>query len=158
MSREQHPSTPLFTQLDVAPLSSTVSTNNPIQQTLQEQSDLMRDLLSAQDRTNELLEDLVSSLSLAQKQRNSDLNQWKKANPALARSCREAAEGLSQVQARFLNKMTEEINLTVEDLMDGEFVLTEFVDRFGPRLAHLNGMIQVLAQLSSLPNPTDSLG
>jgi hypothetical protein len=38
--------------------------------------------------------------------------------------------------------------------MDGEFVLSEFVDRFGPRLAHLNGMLQVLAQLSSIPNPT----
>jgi len=27
--------------------------------------------------------------------------------------------------------------------------MNEFVDRFGPRLAHLNGVIQVLAQLSS---------
>jgi hypothetical protein len=37
--------------------------------------------------------------------------------------------------------------------MDGEFMLNEFVDRFGPRLAHLNGVLQVLAQLSSAPNP-----
>jgi len=32
--------------------------------------------------------------------------------------------------------------------MDGEFMLNEFVDRFGPRLAHLNGVLQVLSQLS----------
>jgi hypothetical protein len=36
-------------------------------------------------------------------------------------------------------------------MADGEFVLNEFIDRFGPRLAHLNGVIQVLAQLSSTP-------
>jgi hypothetical protein len=28
-------------------------------------------------------------------------------------------------------------------------MLNEFVDRFGPRLAHLNGVLQVLAQLSA---------
>jgi hypothetical protein len=27
--------------------------------------------------------------------------------------------------------------------------LTEFVDRYGPRLAHLNGVLQMLAQLST---------
>jgi hypothetical protein len=32
--------------------------------------------------------------------------------------------------------------------LDGEFVLSEFVDRFGPRMAHLNGVLQVLAQIS----------
>ena len=28
-------------------------------------------------------------------------------------------------------------------------MLSEFVDRFGPRMAHLNGILQVLAQLGS---------
>jgi hypothetical protein len=40
--------------------------------------------------------------------------------------------------------------------MDGEFMLNEFVDRYGPRLAHLNGVLQVLSQLSSVPNPANS--
>jgi hypothetical protein len=35
-------------------------------------------------------------------------------------------------------------------------MLNEFIDRYGPRLAHLNGVIQVLAQLSSVPNPANS--
>ena len=38
--------------------------------------------------------------------------------------------------------------------MEGEFMLNEFVDRFGPRMAHLNGLLQVLSQLSATPNPT----
>jgi hypothetical protein len=41
-------------------------------------------------------------------------------------------------------------------MVEGEFLLNEFVDRYGPRLAHLNGVIQVLAQLSSVPNPANS--
>jgi hypothetical protein len=52
--------------------------------------------------------------------------------------------------------MTEEINENSDVLMDGEFMLNEFVDRYGPRLAHLNGVLQVLAQLSTAPAPTNS--
>ena len=56
----------------------------------------------------------------------------------------------------FLTSMTEEINENSDVLMDGEFMLNEFVDRYGPRLAHLNGVLQVLAQLSTAPAPTNS--
>ena len=119
-----------------------------------EQVRLLRDLVAAQDRQNELLEELVAQLGAAQRQRNTELGQWKQANPRLARSCRMAADALSKVQTQFLESLTAEVNENAEELMDGEFLLNEFVDRFGPRLAHLNGVIQVLAQLSSTPNPT----
>ena len=48
----------------------------------------------------------------------------------MARGCRAAAEALSQVQVEFLHGMTREINENVDALMDGEFMLNEFVDRF----------------------------
>jgi hypothetical protein len=67
----------------------------------------------------------------------------------LARQCRAAAEALSNVQTEFLHMLTEEITDNAEGMMEGEFVLNEFVDRFGPRLAHLNGVLQVLSQLSA---------
>ncbi len=86
--------------------------------------------------------------------RNAELNQWKQANPRLAKGCRMAAEALSKAQAEFLQTLTDEVNASADDLLDGDFVFNEFIDRFGPRLAHLNGVIQVLAQLSSVPNPT----
>jgi hypothetical protein len=121
-----------------------------------EQAALLRDVLSAQDRTNELLEELIGVMAATQKQRANELNQWRGAHPALATACREAAEALSRVQIEYLDRMTEEINDSSDDMVDGEFVLNEFIDRFGPRLAHLNGVIQVLAQLSSVPNPANS--
>ncbi len=108
-------------------------------------------MLEAQDRQNELLEEVVSQLGAAQRQRNQELSQWRQANPGLSRACRKAAEALSRVQTSFLDSMTDEINDNPDGLLDGEFLLNEFVDRFGPRLAHLNGVLQVLSQLGSAP-------
>jgi hypothetical protein len=114
---------------------------------------LLREILAAQDRQNELLEELVGQLSAAQRQRATELGQWKQANPDLAKKCRFAAEALSKVQTEYLASLTQEINENYETLRDGEFMLNEFVDRFGPRVAHLNGLLQVLSQLSASADP-----
>ena len=147
---DQTTTPPLFTQVDISPssLSSTTSGSGE-----HEQTRLLRDILSAQDRQNELLEELVNQLSAPQKQRNQELGQWRSANPDLAHQCRTAAETLSRIQSEFLNTLTQEVNENADVLCDGEFMLNEFVDRFGPRLAHLNGVLQVLAQLSA-PTPS----
>jgi membrane protease subunit (stomatin/prohibitin family) len=147
----QDPPTPstLFTQVDIS-AGAQVSGPSSVGET--ENTGLLRGILAAQDRQNELLEELVTQLSAAQRQRNQELGQWKQANPELARSCRNAAEALSKVQVEFLNGMTDEIQENSEALLDGEFVLNEFVDRYGPRLAHLNGVLQMLAQLGNAQN------
>lgn len=142
----------LFTQVDISAGAHVGRPRDPAD-ALGEQTALLRNLLAAQDRQNELLEELVGQLSAAQRQRTQELVQWKQANPELARNCRMAAEALSRVQIEFLQSMTHEISENSEVLMDGDFMLNEFVDRFGPRLAHLNGVLQTLAQLGSAPNP-----
>jgi hypothetical protein len=144
---------PLFSQIDV---TSAAYAGTPGGRQDVEQTRLLRDILSAQDRQNELLEELVSHLGGAQKQRANELGQWKQANPRLARNCRMAAEALGKVQAEFLESLTTEVSANYENLLDGEFMLNEFVDRFGPRMAHLNGLLQVLSQLSATPNPTNA--
>ncbi|MCD4726122.1 MAG: hypothetical protein K8R46_00530 [Pirellulales bacterium] len=152
MSREsQRTRPPLFSQIDVSQAAHAAASN--ARQDV-EQTRLLRELLSAQDRQNELLEELVGQLGTAHKQRATELGQWKQANPHLARNCRVAAESLGKVQAEFLGSLTAEINANYENLLDGEFMLNEFVDRFGPRMAHLNGLLQMLSQLSATPNPT----
>ena len=74
----------------------------------------------------------------------------------MSRNCRAAAEALGKVQAEFLDGLTREIGDSYENLMDGEFMLNEFVDRFGPRMAHLNGLLQVLSALGATPNPASA--
>lgn len=152
MSHEpQRTRPPLFSQIDVSPTAYPAG-SGPRPEV--EQTRLLRELLAAQDRQNELLEEMVNQMTAVQKQRNAELGQWKQANPHLARSCRMAAEALGKVQTEFLESLTNEVNTNYENLLDGEFMLNEFVDRFGPRMAHLNGLLQVLSQLSAVPNPT----
>ena len=148
---DRKPTPPLFTQVDITagPMPGPAGGNGAEA----ENTRLLREILTAQDRQNELLEELVTQLSAAQKQRNQELGQWKAANPDLAQNCRVAAETLSRVQTEFLNTLTDEVRNNADVLLDGEFMLNEFVDRFGPRLAHLNGVLQVLAQLSG-PQPS----
>ena len=117
---------------------------------------LLQQLVIGQDRQNELLEEMVDQMGAAQRQRAAELGQWKEANPMLARRCRAAAEALSQVQTEFLQNLTVEVNDNFENMMDGEFVLNEFVDRYGPRLAHLNGVLQLLSQLSAQHSMSNS--
>jgi hypothetical protein len=151
MSSSRQPNPPLYSQLDV----STDSRPQPVY-SRDEHTELLREVLVAQDRSNELLEELVNTMAAQQKQRANELNQWRNAHPALSSACRDAAEALTRVQIDYLNRMTDEINETSDDMVEGEFLLNEFIDRYGPRLAHLNGVIQVLAQLSSVANPANS--
>lgn len=117
---------------------------------------LLRMMLQNQEKQTQLLVEANQHLTAAQKQRQQELGQWKQANPELADSCRVAAETLSRVQTQFLDNLTREIADNEESLVDGEFMLNEFVDRYGPRLAHLNGVLQVLSQLSTVPTPVSN--
>jgi len=156
MSQDQPRSRPpLYSQIDVAQ-AACATPSSAAKGPSGEQTRLLHDLLAGQDRQNELLEELVNLLGATQKQRASELGHWKQANPHLARSCRTAAETLSKVQTEFLEGMTHEISENYEALLDGEFMLNEFVDRYGPRMAHLNGLLQVLSQLSATPNPANT--
>lgn len=132
---------------------STDSTTDMVGRTDVVQIELLRQLVAGQQRQNELLAELTQFTAGMHKQRAAELQQWKDANPRLAKACRRAAETLNRVQTQFLESITEEIDENGEHLADGDFMLHEFVDRFGPRLAHLNGVLQVLAQLSDNGQP-----
>lgn len=152
MSREPQPLSPIF-HIDVT--TDTREMEMPDQKDMETRV-LLRRLIEGQERQTKVLEELVNCLSASQRQRATELGQWKEANPHLARGCRIAAEALSRVQTQFLENLTEEVNENADVLLDGDFMLNEFVDRYGPRLAHLNGVLQVLSQLSSVANPTNA--
>ena len=140
----------LFTQVEVTAVGITSAA-------LEHEGDpafsarLLRQILAAQDRQNELLEELLAQIGTVQKQRSAELTEWQKAHPGLARECGQAADVLARVQATFVSGLTREVLENEENLLDGEFVLTELMDRFGPRLAHLNSLLHFLAQLSKPP-------
>ncbi len=110
---------------------------------------LLRQMVENQKRELKLLEDISGHLVSAQKQRQTELTLWKEANPVLSNNCRVATETLAKVQTQFLQSLTEDVAFNEENLVDSDYMLNEFVDRYGPRLAHLNGVLQVLSTLSS---------
>jgi hypothetical protein len=114
---------------------------------------LLRQLVEGQQREIKLLEEIAYHVSHHHKQRQADIASWKEQNPDLARSCRIAAEALVKVQNQYIHNLTEEVADNREVFNDSEFMLSEFVDRFGPRLAHLNGLLQVMSQLSAVNPP-----
>ncbi len=144
MSLEDNPMSPMF-RIDVSAKSEPPRTMTCEELTVQ----LLRQMLAGQQKQTQLLSELVAQNAAMQKQRAGELQQWKEAHPELSRACHRAAETLSEVQTEFLQSVTEEIDDSGEHLVEGEYMLNEFIDRFGPRMAHLNGILQVLAQLGT---------
>ena len=135
--------------IDVGPSTGTI-TQHADQQT--EFADLVRQLITVQHRQNELLQEVVNQLSFAQRQRNLELAQWKSANPGLAGSCKIAAECLGKIQTEFLTNLAVEIDDNFEELQDNKYSLSDFFDKYGPRIIHLNTLLQTLTILGNAPD------
>ncbi len=139
---------PLFTQVDIS--AGTVAQAGPVATgDVAETNGLLRELVALQRKQCDLLVELLAQVSLQQRQRTAELKAWKEANPELARSCRRAAESLSKVHTEFLSSLAQEAADNAEDFSDSEYALGEFIDRYGPRLAHFNGVLQLFAQLGA---------
>jgi hypothetical protein len=146
----QDPST-VFTRLDIS-AGTVAAGQTPVAPSAVGPADaevvrLLRDLVASQQRTTELLGEVAGLLSQQQRQRAAELKAWKDANPDLSRSCRLAAESLARVHTEFLGSIAREARENGEDFADSEYALGEFIDRYGPRLAHFNGVLQLFSQL-----------
>ncbi len=115
---------------------------------------LTRQLIESQQKQNQLLDQILQvnkqvlqASNQANSQRQNELTQWRNAHPKLVRSCKQALETLSNVQTEFLQTLADEVEDSKEALTDSEYVFAEFLDRYGPRMAHLNGVLQVLNHL-----------
>lgn len=96
---------------------------------------------------------LVQTLQEQAAQQAQAANQdgWKASHPELAAKCCEATNALGRVQAKYIQDLTEEILENEDALIEGDFSFREFIDQHGMRLAQLNGMICMLAQLQVTP-------
>jgi hypothetical protein len=153
---------PVFTQLDISATSITPGAAGPdsqARQLLVESLALQQRQIELLSRQCELLTELVSQVSLQQRQRAAELKAWKEANPELAHSCRQAADSLAKVHTEFLAGIAAEAFENAENYSYSEYALGEFIDRYGPRLAHFNGVLQLFAQLGASPaSPSNQAG
>ena len=144
----------LYTQIDVFPTfsppqpvpESTVVSHSP------QLHGLFSELVSAQDRQTALLEELVACITGTQRRRIVELGLWKMSHPELAEYCKRAAKKLERIQTDLLSTITEEIERNADELLDSEFGLNEFVDRFGTKFLQLHSLLQILTQLGNAPD------
>ena len=147
-----HPASPsLFSPVEVSSSAGGDDATPP-----GENTQLMRDILTGIDRQNELLEQLLTAMTASQRQRSAELAAWRKSNPRMARDCRNAVELLGRAQTAHLRRLLDEVEDQGEAVIDGEFLLNELIDRFGPRMAHLHSLLQVMGQLGGNPSRTEA--
>jgi len=140
---------PIFSQFDISSSTVPSASQQPMTGDLTETNSLLREVVATQRKSVDLLVELVNQVSLQQRQRVAELKAWKEANPQLAKACRQAAESLSKVHTEFLSGLAQEAADNADDFSDSEYALGEFIDRYGPRLAHFNGVLQLFAQLGA---------
>jgi hypothetical protein len=124
---------------------------------LQNQSlELQRQMMEQQRQQLELARE-VAQISREQRARQiAELERWQSGHEGVLESCRESLGSLEQVHAALMGELASYVGENYENLLDGEFALTDFVDRFGPRLAHLNTMLAVLRPLAAAIRKNES--
>lgn len=110
---------------------------------------LLKTLIDAQTRQNDLLQKMIVLMSAGQRQRAQELSKWKNANPNLARSCRNAADKLAQIQTDIISFAAEEVDDKFENMVDNEYCMSDFLDRYGPRFVHLSAILQLFSLLGN---------
>ena len=147
-------SQPFFNQIDVtnivAPPGS-VDERYRAEQRHAELLGVLNDIAAQQKRQNELLTQLINLQTAPQRQRVNELQTWRNAHQDLAKGCRKLLDRMSAMQNEYFTKMVEESAENSEDWDYSEFMFNDFVDRFGPRLIHLNSLLQALSQLAAPP-------
>ncbi|MGE3821511.1 MAG: hypothetical protein AB7I30_19035 [Isosphaeraceae bacterium] len=170
MSSRENPSSPYLTyRMEVSPTGQGAApvvphVNDPVALlnilvNMQTQSiELQRQTLELQRQQLELARE-AAQISREQRARQfSDLERWQHSHDRVLDNCKEALGNLEQVHAALLTELTAYVEENQENLLDGEFALTDFVDRFGPRLAHLNTMLAVLRPLAAAIRKPENSG
>jgi chromosome segregation ATPase len=124
---------------------------------LQNQSlELQRQMLEMQRQQLELTREITQVNREQRARQIAELERWQSGHEHVLESCRETLGSLEQVHAALMGELAAYVKENYENLLEGEFTLTDFVDRFGPRLAHLNTMLAVLRPLAAAIRKTES--
>jgi len=116
---------------------------------------VMQRILLAQQHQTAMLEKFIDSQTPPATQTATPpvvaagVEQWKTAHPELAQRCGAAFRALDEIQTELVVTLTQEVEDSDGVFLDSEFMLMELIDRFGPRMAHLNNLRMMMLQLSS---------
>ena len=121
-----------------------------------ETNHLLRQLADAQRETNALLRAQLAAADQTAKWR-AFLARWADEYPDAGGACKQALPALERVFLTVLRELTDRVKESGDDLSD-EFVLGEFLDRFGVRVGQLATIINQLSPLADAAPPTATEG
>ena len=118
--------------------------------------ELQRQMLEMQRQQLEISRELIQVNREQRARQGAELERWQAGHEPILETCRETLGKLEQVHASLMSELANYVDDNHENLLEGDFSLSDFVDRFGPRLAHLNTMLAVLRPLAAAKIKTES--
>jgi hypothetical protein len=115
--------------------------------------EVQKQVLASQQQQLELARETAQFAREQRSRQIAELERWQAGHERVIDQCRESLGQLEQVHAALMAELVNHVAEHHENLLDGDFALTDFVDRFGPRLAHLNTMLAVLRPLAAARRP-----
>jgi hypothetical protein len=161
VSSRENPSSPYWTyRMEVSPTGQGATpvvpnTNDPVALlhllvSLESQNlELLRQSLELQRQQLELTREAAQFNREQRARQIAELERWQNGHEPVLDHCKESLTNLEQVHAALIGELANYVDENHENLLEGDFALTDFVDRFGPRLAHLNTILAVLRPLAA---------
>ncbi|MFO0841455.1 MAG: hypothetical protein U0797_03510 [Gemmataceae bacterium] len=110
-----------------------------------ELADLLRQILEVQREQLAAQRAAAAAHDMTARWR-SYLARWQEEFPGLSDACRKAMPHLERSYGQMISDLTERLN--DEDGVDNDFALSEFLDRYGMRLAQLGTILNLVAPLA----------
>ncbi len=138
-----------------ASVPAVVNPNDPVallqlMVNLQSQTlEMQRQMMEMQRQQLELLRETTQVSREQRARQGAELERWQQSHSRVLEASKESLTRLEQVHASLLGEMSIYIEDNYDNLLEGDFSLSDFVDKFGPRLAHLNTMLAVLRPLAA---------
>jgi hypothetical protein len=111
--------------------------------------ELQRQSLDLQRQQLEMTRETTQVAREQRARQSAELERWQQGHSRVLDHCKDALGQLEQIHASLMRDMAEYIDENHENLVEGDFALSDFVDRFGPKLAHINTMLAVLRPLAA---------
>ena len=111
--------------------------------------EIQRQSLEIQRQQLEISRELLQVNREQRARQGAELERWQAGPRARPRGLPRDPGRLEQVHAALMGDLANYVEDNHENLLEGDFSLSDFVDRFGPRLAHLNTMLAVLRPLAA---------
>lgn len=119
-------------------------------------ADLLRQLVGLHQEQIGLVKAQIAGQDNGSKWR-SFLARWEEEFPQIGAACKQALPTLERAYLGLVRELTERVNATEAAELDDEFVLGEFLDRFGIRLGQLGNILSQLAPLAdAAPTPVEN--